>query len=277
MKTTQTPVVLACLLVMAACAPNAGQPAPVQEHIVLGDGQAVVIEVDAGSVSIAGASGEALEIGGQLNYPDRVVYEVNRSGPEIRISAKLRGRPLGGFSEPPVVLEVRVPQNVPIRVETFDAPVTLRDYRGDAEVASVSGDVLAENVAGKIALRSGRGNVTVRNGSGDLRVLGEHGVLTIDGVTGEVGSSTIMGTIRFMGRPGSGDTIRLETDHGPVEIQLADGSNLSVQVSSTSGSMSCILPGIAQDVRGCTGRLGNGEGALAVRTVSGDVTIQPVP
>jgi hypothetical protein len=275
MKSPTTFTIIASV-VLTACTSSAGQPEPIQEQIALWPNQTVVVEVDTGLVNITGVPGEEIGVGGQLAFPERISYEVSQSATEVRIAVKVRGQ-FGGFSQPPVRLDIQIPQNAPIKIETFDAQVTIGDYEGDADIASVSGNILAQNVTGKIALRSSRGDVTVRDSSGDIRILGDHGILTIEGVTGKIGSSTIMGTIRFVGQADAGDTIRLETDHGPVEIQLRATSSLSVQVNSISGNMACTLPGLTQDSRSCKGSLGDGAGTLVVRTVSGDVTILCVP
>jgi DUF4097 and DUF4098 domain-containing protein YvlB len=141
----------------------------------------------------------------------------------------------------------------------------------------VSGDIQARNLSGAVVLRSGRGDIQLSGSSGELKVLGEHGVLSIAETHGDVAASTIMGAIRYTGAPGKGDVVHLETDHGPVAIQLEQGSDLVIVIKTTSGVLTCGLPGVEAVVSGCTGTLGNGAGALTVRTVSGEVTLLPGP
>jgi DUF4097 and DUF4098 domain-containing protein YvlB len=214
---------------------------------------------------------------GQLADPDRTDYQVQTTSEQIQIQLEYHRPLFSGFVDPAVQLEVRVPQEVPVRVETFDAPVILRDLRGEVEVHSTSGDILAENLSGEILLRSARGDVRAVNCSGIVQVLGEHGILALEDVRGEVGASTIMGTIRYTGAPGSGDEVNLETDHGPVQIELGKDSGLDISMTTTSGEIDCSLPGLTFSSRSCSGILGNGAGSLTVRTVSGEVTLRLAP
>ena len=82
-----------------------------------------------------------------------------------------------------------------------------------------------------------------------------------------------MGTIRLTGEPRAEDAIHLETDHGPVEVQLSPGASVQVAVSTTSGVITCLLPGLHPEARGCSGVLGTGAAELVIRTVSGAVTL----
>jgi DUF4097 and DUF4098 domain-containing protein YvlB len=125
------------------------------------------------------------------------------------------------------------------------------------------------------SLRTGRGDASLSGGAGDIRLIGEHGILSIENSTGQLSATTIMGTIRFLGQPDANDEIRLETDHGPVEVALAEESDLDLTVTTTSGSVTCTFPGLnARSSSGCTSPIGRGQGSLWIRTVSGTITIQ---
>ena len=269
---------LCLLFALYACTQAGQQPEAIPaKTLPVEPGQAVAIQVNTGAVTILGTDAGQLEISGRLAAPERTTYLVSTDPRQIDIQAEYRKPLFSTFSGPAVELEVRIPQDVTLQVVTFDAAVTVRDLRGKVEVDSTSGDILGENLSGTIALRSGRGDVRAVACSGKVRVLGEHGVLSIENARGEVSSSTIMGTIRFAGEPRAGDSIRLETDHGPVRIELGAGSGLELSVNSTSGNVVCGLPGLDTSTRFCRGKLGNGEGAMTVRTVSGGVTVQSQP
>ena len=117
----------------------------------------------------------------------------------------------------------------------------------------------------------------MKNANGQLRVLGEHGILNLENVSGTIGSSTIMGTIRYSGRPMVGDKIHSEVDHGPVEISLPFDSNLVVEISSISGELACMVPSLSSTRQNCLGTIGAGGASMTVRTVSGNVTLQVNP
>ena len=240
-------------------------------------GQSVLIEMNTGIVNILGMDGEELTISGKTVDLERTNYEVLDSRDQIHIKANYHKSIFSRFPDPPLELNVHLPQESTLRVETFDANVLLLDLRGSIAVDSVTGDIEAENVAGIISLRSGRGNIRAINCSGEVTVLGEHGILSIEDSRGDLGASTIMGSILFSGEPVAGDMIRLETDHGPIRIDLGEEISLDFSVNTTSGNLVCEIPGLDASTRSCSGTFGRGEGEIWVRTVSGDVTVQIAP
>jgi DUF4097 and DUF4098 domain-containing protein YvlB len=86
-----------------------------------------------------------------------------------------------------------------------------------------------------------------------------------------------MGTINFTGLIHAGDNVRLETDHGPVDVNLEADSTLTLAAQSTSGDMACMVSGVNSSTRWCNGQFGTGDGALQIRTVSGAVWIRTTP
>ncbi len=162
-------------------------------------------------------------------------------------------------------------------IEAFDGLIELDSLDGRVEVDSASADIQAIDLHGVAWLRTGRGDTTVQASSGDIRLIGEHGVLSIQNSSGNIAATTIMGTVRFTGRLGAADTVNLETDHGPVEVYLEAGSSAVVRVASTSGRIVCTVPGLSGSMEACSGTLGEAEGVLAIRTVSGAVALRPAP
>ena len=69
--------------------------------------------------------------------------------------------------------------------------------------------------------------------------------------------------------------MHFETDHGPVQIDLDLNSDVTVRVRTTSGVVTCMVPGVSYNGAACDGSLGSGAGLLQVRTVSGSTTLQP--
>jgi DUF4097 and DUF4098 domain-containing protein YvlB len=172
---------------------------------------------------------------------------------------------------------LRLPRDVSIDVNSFDATVNVYDFTGKADITSVSGNIDIRNSSGVFIIKSNRGNVRVQTSKGDIHLAGNYGVLSAIDTRGGLSASTIMGMVRFTGHVGSGDNVSLETDHGPVEIQLGQGSDARVHISTTTGVVTCSFPGLSYEGQGCGGTLGTGGGQLGVRTVSGSATINPIP
>jgi DUF4097 and DUF4098 domain-containing protein YvlB len=75
----------------------------------------------------------------------------------------------------------------------------------------------------------------------------------------------------------SSDSLKFETDHGPVQIRLDGNSDVFVNAGTTSGVVTCTVPGLSHRGQAWGGRLGEGQGRIEVRAVSGEVMIQPQP
>lgn len=270
---TQKIAILFCLF-LSACTTRRVPVQLAPQVVQITEGQSIIIRLNEGEIIVVGSESEQLLVEGQTLFPNQTDYKVDSSKDQIQIIANYTG---GRPSNVPIRLEVHVPNNVKLKVETEFASITVRDYEGELEVASISGDILVENVDGIVVARSNRGDVKVLHSTGKISVVGNYGLLILESVNGDIGVSTIMGTITFNGLIDTGDTVRLETDHGPVAVNLSPDSALSLQVRSNSGDVTCILPDITSSIRTCNGEVNSSGGTLTIRTVSGAVTMRLIP
>jgi hypothetical protein len=241
----------------------------------LGKDEIIRIDVNMGEVLITGSQDDSIEILGSLTRDPALVYTVEQNSAGLHILAQYPKRIFHPPAPYPIQLEIRIPAGYQVQFDTLDANLIVQDYSGSLDVSSVAGDVLVERLSGFAALKANRGNVTLRTSQGELYALGNYGLLSLDDLHGNVNASTIMGTIRYDGVPRGGDTVHLESDHGPVQIDLADQPNLLVEIHSTSGEVVCMFTALVRDARNCSGVLGDGSSRLDVRTVSGNITFQP--
>jgi DUF4097 and DUF4098 domain-containing protein YvlB len=270
----RTIVTLLVLFLLAACRAEPQLIAlPVQQANVEA-GQALLIQLKSGEVVVRGGADGQVRVEGQTVSPDQTKIRVETIGESIRITGEDAGRQ---SSSAALYIEVSVPDDVPLKIETDSAAIAVRDYRGRLDAESVSGDISIENGSGEIMAHSNRGDVRVQNSTGTMSVVGNYGLLTVEGSRGDIGVSTIMGTIDFNGSIQPADSIRLETDHGPVAVKLSPDSALSYEVTSNSGEVACMLPDVTATLRTCKGDLNDDGGALTIRTVSGAVTLQLIP
>jgi hypothetical protein len=268
-------LVFACLLLSACTAPPVFvdlEPLSLQ----LKEGQTILVKVvGAGDVSAEGDADTEVRVVVQTINPEHTDFQVISTNDQIMIIVNYNGF---GSYEVPIRLNLHAPSKSDLRIEADSATVTVKDFAGKLAIASVSGNILMEQVGGSVLARSNRGDVLSRNSYGTLNVVGNYGVLNIEDGSGDIGVSTIMGTIKFTGSIGGGDHVRLEADHGPIVVDLHPNSSLDLQVRSNSGEIVCMITGIESSLRSCHGRIGDGEpGELNIRTVSGPVTLQMIP
>lgn len=258
-----------------ACNPPPEKYTQLENRVVeVVDTQSVLIQVDHGELTIMQSQDSHIRIGGQALFPDELEYVIDPMEEQILIKVVTHH---GNSSKVPLNLTIQLPEQMQVTVETENASVAAQGFRGDLEVSSTAGEITAERVHGSLTLRSNRGNITVQECSGDINVVGNYGALTVQNVSGEAAVSTIMGNVVFDGLIEVGDTVRLETDHGAVSVNLSADSALTLQVRSTSGDVTCLLPDIASSTRSCDGEMRSGGGTLSIRTVSGAVTLQLIP
>ena len=275
MNRLSTLILILFVWFIPACMPAPAKYTDLESGVLdVEDLQSILIQVDHGEVIVLGTEEQQAQVKGRVLFADELEYQVRSTEKQISIKAFTHRK---GFSDIPLRLEVRVPKQMQVKVETDSASVSVQDYEGVLEVASISGIITIKRMAGKITLYSNRGNITVRESSGDISIVGNYGALNVQNVYGETAVSTIMGNVVFNGLIQTGDTVRLETDHGSVSVNLSSDSALSLRVRSTSGDVACVLPDINSSTRTCDGEIRSGGGILSIRTVSGAVTLQMIP
>jgi DUF4097 and DUF4098 domain-containing protein YvlB len=262
------------LFLLSACRPEQASVALPAQTVNVDGGQAVLIQLKSGEILVRGGDDGQVRVEGQTISPDQTEINVETLNDQIGIFIRYTGRQ---SSNAQLQVEVSVPDDVPLKIETDSAAITVHDYRGRLDAESISGSILIENVNGEITAHSNRGDVQVWNSFGTMSLVGNYGLLSIGSSSGEIGVSTIMGRINFSGSIQASDAVRLETDHGPVTVSLSPNSILDFEVTSNSGDVACMLPDVSATLRTCNGVLNDGGGSLRVRTVSGAVTLQLTP
>jgi len=236
--------------------------------------QAILIQVDYGELQLLQSPDPQIHVQGQTVFADELVYEVNSAADPISIQIFSHH---ARSSQAPLLINILLPPTLKVRVETEAASIQAQGLQGDLEITSISGNITLEQMTGRMTLHSNRGNIMVRGSAGIVSIVGNYGALSTQDVRGDVEISTIMGNIVFSGSIGRDDTVRLETDHGSVSVNLEADSALRLQVRSTSGDVACMLPGMTSSTRTCDGEIDSGNGSLSIRTVSGAVTLQMTP
>jgi DUF4097 and DUF4098 domain-containing protein YvlB len=236
--------------------------------------QSLLLQVDYGEVHLFESMDQQIHVDGQTLFADELEYTVDSTDSQISIRIFAHHN---RSASTPLRVDVLLPSGLQVQVETQDASVQAQGFQSDLEITSTSGDITLEKMTGELTLRSNRGNIAVQESSGVVSVVGNYGTLTAQNVRGDVGISTIMGNIVFGGSIQRDDTVRVETDHGSVSVNLSADSDLRLQVRSTSGDVACMLPDVVSSTRTCEGQVALGNGSLSIRTVSGAVTLQMTP
>src|SRR5688572_8427015 len=156
-----------------------------------------------------------------------------------------------------VDFEITVPAECAIDAQTVSGEISIEDVRGPMRIKSVSGDVDCRRYVGHLEGNTVSGDVTIAGAA--LRSTLLH---------------TVSGDVSIEGRLDPRKEHRFKSISGDVELALSE-PDATIEYRTASGDVECDLP--ARIVR--RGRkeysvvVGPGQARIAVKTVSGDLTV----
>ena len=173
-----------------------------------------------------------------------------------------------------------------IEAEILDAGTASGDIRlisgtvkGTASARSQSGSIrledlraayaAVESVSGEISLRNSTTSATVSTTSGDVEIAVMAKELTVKTVSGDA-------DIQVVG-PFTGSLLA-NTVSGDLKVALPDTTGAWFDAATTSGDIESQVPlqdRQSNDSRRLAGRIGTGSGTVRLRTISGDISVEP--
>jgi hypothetical protein len=156
------------------------------------------------------------------------------------------------------------------RVKAASGEIWIDDVTGAATIESASGDVTAGRVGGALRIGSASGHVSVRAAIGDVAAKAASGTITIRLAGGSVSAETASGDVTI-GSVRRGQAA-IQTGSGDVEVGVAAGTGVWLDVSTVSGSTVNELS-MGGEAGGSAARPPL---RLRIRTASGDIAIRRV-
>jgi len=96
----------------------------------------------------------------------------------------------GGFfgfgDEPPVQLDVRMPERMHLQIDDGSGSIEVGSVRGDIMVDDGSGSITMIDVGGEVEIDDGSGSISVTTVGGDISINDGSGSIKVRGVTGTV-------------------------------------------------------------------------------------------
>jgi len=181
----------------------------------------------------------------------------------------------------------------PLQAESVSGSIHAQDIGNDARLSSTSGSVEAENCAddvratsvsgsvdvtnakGDVLAHSVSGNVTVRAPGGRVDSNSSSGSVEIRGANNDVKAHTASGRVDIGGNPSGNSYWDLKTMSGPISISVPSDANFHLSSSAVSGEIRTQVPIVIEEQgkHSLRARMGNGNGRVEVRTVSGSVEL----
>jgi DUF4097 and DUF4098 domain-containing protein YvlB len=252
MKLTRNPLFavkvatsFAALFALATLAPRAFAEEFSKVYSVTGRAQ-VRVDTNDGSVRIA--TGDSKQVEFRVIYTG---YEINKNlhidtrqdGDNVEINARVTGH--WGFSfggnHRNVRIEVRMPKDADLQVDTGDGAVETQPINGRVKIHTGDGSVKAQAVSGNVDIDTGDGSITVEGAKGEIRLHTGDGHIDARNLDGRVDANSGDGHIKIDGRL---DALNVKTGDGSIDARIEPGSKLvgGWSIHTGDGSVDMVLP-----------------------------------
>jgi len=218
----------------------------------------VHVSTDDGDVFVTGGDQKQIDVHvitqGYKIASSEVRIEESQNGDQVTVSVKLPhlNWSLWGGRHKSIRVEVHVPRDLDLEVQTSDGSVTAQDLSGRIQFSTGDGNVTASAIRGQIRLHTGDGHIEGTNFDGAL-----------EADTGD-------GNLRISGRF---DSLELKTGDGNIDGQVGSGSKVAKawRIHSGDGHIDLRIPAdLAADVDAKTG-----DGSITVNiplTINGSLS-----
>src|SRR6201984_1617840 len=188
------------------------------------------VHVDSNDGSVRVTTGDSKQVELHVIYSgytmDRnLTVTSNQSGDQVQVSARARsGISFGWGNHRTLRIEVHMPRNADLNVDTGDGSVESDTINGNLDIHTGDGHVRVDGAKGQIRLRTGDGSIEGRDLDGK-----------VDADTGD-GHVTLEG--RF-------DSLNIKTGDGSITARAGAGSKLANgwNIHTGDGSVDLSLPG----------------------------------
>lgn len=210
----------------------------------------------------------------------RPLVEFSQQGNEVRVRARIEGSESGivVFSSTRLAVEVWVPRESDLIVDSGDGPVTVDDVSGRIDLETKDGPLTASGLRGDIQVRSSDGRVELNDIDGALRLEVQDGRSEIRGRFDRLALESQDGGIVADVLPGSRlqDGWSLRSQDGGIRLRIPRDLAVTLDARTQDGGLSVDLPVRVQGrVRRheLVGDLNGGGPILRVRCNDGSIRV----
>jgi len=238
-------IVCAALLLASVVAARA-EEAPKSFTFNVSGRANVRVETNDGSVRVTSSDAKQVEFhvdyqGYELGRDLRV--DAHQDGDKVQLTARITGH-FGfswGHNSRRLHIEVRMPRDGDLQVDTGDGSVQAESINGAVNVHTGDGAVKAYSLSGTIDLHTNDGSISVENLKGEIRLRTGDGSIEARNLDGKVEADSGDGHIRIAGRF---DALNVKTGDGSVDTRVLPGSKMATSwtIRTGDGSVDLVLP-----------------------------------
>jgi hypothetical protein len=164
-----------------------------------------------------------------------------------------------------------------VTAETMDGNITVKGGAESVKLESVQGRLVVQGVRGAATLTTVSESIEASEVGGDMVAETVSGNITMYQMTSKnVEAETVSGNILLDGRLVDGGAYTLLTHSGGVAVTVAEGSNVTVNAATGTGSLRATfpLPTVErQSRRRHSYRIGSGSATLDIEAFSGSILL----
>ena len=236
-----------------------------------------------GTVSVKGWDQNRVEIKGERAAPDAM--DVLIEGTDEKVSVKTHPKRQNlSRQEARVDLEIRVPRQALVSVDSEQGTVAVEDLERGVTVEGVTSSITLSRIRGDIAVHTLDGPIVIRSSEGHIEAASVGGDLTFVLVNAsKFTATTNSGTIRYQGEFGLGGTYQLHSYGSSIEVQASPRASFDVDARSIQGTIENQLPlpspPPASSVRpgrtgkSLQGRISTGKSTVQITSYSGTIRL----
>jgi len=237
---------------------------PIERHRVFkvtGKPKVVVTNIALGSVKVKSGSKGEVTVDLDLRVPEDLDCSISQDNNAVAVNCRVKA---GFWGWPSYIFGSGPRANILVSVPA-ESDLDLETRAGGIAVAGVKGTIIAESSAGTVDIQDCKGTVKARTRAGSVN---------LENVDGIVSARSSAGSIKFSGVLSKGESW-FRTSVGGIDISLQGQPDLTVEASTSLGSIRCIpeLTDAHYRRNQYTGRIGVGTGRLIAETKTGSITI----
>lgn len=284
---------------IGASAAESSRERKYERNFPVKDGGEVIVEADAGTVTIEPWDkqevGITVEILGSDSRAEKYKVEFSQEGNTVKVIGTFGKKKFFNWNlgDLDVMYTINTPKSFNATVNTAGGNVNVKDLTGRMELNTSGGNVVTESVTGDVFLSTSGGDVEANNITGNVSAETSGGDVRVESVTGNVKANTSGGDVTIRNADGivkggtSGGDVRVtlssdvkgvdvETSGGSIEIAMKEGTGADIEAETTGGSVDCDFP---VTVRGKVreselhGKINGGGNTIRASTTGGDIRI----
>jgi DUF4097 and DUF4098 domain-containing protein YvlB len=266
--------ILVLLIALAACALTNVQTRV--DSFKVGESPRIEADVDLSRLSVRAGNAGEVRVETILRHKRQTSYQVSQSGDTVQVSVHMAQGFSTISSEIPVEITISIPPNADLELRTSSGYVYVGNVSGHIKLTSSSGGFQVSDSQGTYELETQTGSVVCRRAQGSFQIRTGIGDVDLSDVGGTWDVTTETGSVLFEGELAAGQPQRFASSSGDIDLHLLGSPDLSVDASSQSGTVRCLVdmksPVTTKNL--CRGVVGAGAGELQVRTSTGAITIR---